>query len=110
MIAQYLPGFVMLGVTIAFVSLCFLPATLYPRKNAVANFYWGGIWVFLGVIAALSGGNQTLRGFNYDADRFSDSLLFTIAGLFVFFVVFGWFRLSSVALFYGAKRLWAKFT
>ena len=105
MITQYLPGLIMFGVTVAFVSLCFFPAAVYPRKNATLNFYWFGLWVLMGVIAAVSGAKQTLRGFDYDAALFTDTLLFVVGSLFVFFVVFAWFRLSAGAIFYGFKKL-----
>lgn len=104
MMTQILPGLVMFAITVGFVTLLFVPATVFKQKNELINFYWAGIWVFLGLIAAFSGGSETLAMFNYESRMVAENLLSVIMLCFVIFVVFGWFRLSFKALHAGVKH------
>ena len=101
MLTQILPGLIMFAVTLAFVTLLFVPVTAFKQKNELVRFYWVGAWVFMAMIAAFSGGTETLKLFNYDAGNVSIALLTALTVCFVFFVVFGWFRLSFSAIAAG---------
>jgi succinate dehydrogenase hydrophobic anchor subunit len=103
-----LPPLIMFAITVTVVTLCFLPAT-YERKNKIVNFYWVGVWLFLGLIAAVSGGEQTVLLAGSESPALAKSLQTSATLCFVIFVVFGWFRLSGVALVAGAKKLAARF-
>jgi len=86
----------------------FVPATVFKQKNELINFYWAGIWVFLGMIAAFSGGSETLYLMSYDSRTVAEGLLGAIILCFVLFVTFGWFRLSFTAILAGVKHAFAK--
>ena len=109
MLIQLLPGMIMFAVTLAFVTLFFIPITAFKQKNELIRFYWVGVWVFMAMIAAFSGGGQTLFLLNYDAQIVSTAMLSALTVCFVIFVMFGWFRLSFSAikagiLFWMRKR------
>ena len=57
---QPLPAFIMFTVTAAIVAVFLIPAS-YERKSALVNFYWVGTWLFLALLAAISGGEQIVR-------------------------------------------------
>lgn len=99
-----LPSLIMFAITVVFVTLCFLPAT-FERKSPIVNFYWVGLWLFLGLIAAIAGGEQTVMLAGMDSPDLAIRLQTSASVCFVFFVVFAWFRLSGMVLLAGAKRL-----
>ena len=99
----------MFVITLVFVTLFFIPITVFKQKNELIRFYWIGVWMFLAMIAAFSGGAQTLWLFNYDAQIASTAMLSALTVCFVIFVMFAWFRLSFSAikaaiLFFVKKR------
>lgn len=108
MLIQILPGLIMFAITLAFVTLFFIPVTAFKQKNDLIRFYWVGIWVFLAMIAAFSGGSETLTLFDYDVGNFPTALLSALTICFVIFVMFGWFRLSFTAIRAGISH-WMKF-
>jgi hypothetical protein len=108
MLWNIMPASIMFLITIGFVSLFFIPIVAFQRPNKIVNFYWVGVWLFLAMITAIAGAQNTLMLLKYDANLFSEALLFSIVASFVFFVVFAWFRLSSVALWYGVKKVFRK--
>lgn len=99
-----LPPLIMFTITVVVVALCFLPAT-YERKSPLLNFYWVGLWLFIGLIAAISGGEQTVMLAGMDSPELALRLQTSVSASFVFFVVFAWFRLSGAALMAGVRRL-----
>jgi len=99
-----LPALIMFAITVGFVALMIVPAKAYKQKNELINFYWVGVWVFLAMIAAFSGGNETLYMLSYDSRMVAESLLGAIMLCFVLFVTFGWFRLSFKAIAAGVKH------
>ncbi|MGB6231443.1 MAG: hypothetical protein WBF53_15115 [Litorimonas sp.] len=101
---QILPPTIMFAITVAIVSLCFVPAT-YERPSKVLNFYWVGVWMFIGLIAAISGGEQTIRLAGYDPTELATRLQIAATLCFMIFVVFGWVRLSSLLLISGVRRV-----
>ena len=101
MLIQILPGLIMFAITLAFVTLMFIPVTAFKQKNELIRFYWVGIWVFLAMIAAFSGGSETLQSFKYDVGNVPMALLSALTVCFVIFVMFGWFRLSFSAIHAG---------
>ncbi|MEP3654930.1 MAG: hypothetical protein ABJO36_08540 [Litorimonas sp.] len=103
MLIQILPGLIMFAITLAFVTLFFIPVTAFKQKNELIRFYWVGVWVFLAMIAAFSGGSETLKLFHYDAGNVPVALLTSLTVCFVLFVMFGWFRLSFSAILAGVK-------
>jgi len=105
MLTQILPGLIMFMVTLAFVSLMFVPVTVFKHKNDLVRFYWIGAWVFIAMIAAFAGGAETLVLLNYDAGNVPFIMLTTLTVCFVIFVVFGWFRLSFAAV-HAAIKFW----
>jgi len=107
MLIQILPGLIMFAITLAFVTLFFIPVTAFKQKDDLIRFYWVGIWVFLAMIAAFSGGSETLTLFNYDVGNFPTALLSALTICFVIFVMFGWFRLSFAAIRAGISH-WMK--
>jgi hypothetical protein len=100
-----MPASIMFFITVAFVTLFFVPAVAFQKSNKIVNFYWVGCWIFLGMIASVSGAQNTLLLLGYNADAVSESVLAAFVLSFVFFVVFAWFRLSSVALWVGLKKI-----
>lgn len=104
MLTQILPGLVMFAITVGFVTLMFVPATVFKQKNELINFYWAGIWVFLALIAAFSGGSETLVLFQYESRYIAENILAVIMLCFIIFVTFGWFRLSFKAISAGIKH------
>jgi len=108
MLIQILPGLIMFAITLAFVTLFFIPVTAFKQKDDLIRFYWVGIWVFLAMIAAFSGGSETLTLFDYDVGNFPTALLSALTICFVIFVIFGWFRLSFAAIRAGISH-WMKF-
>jgi len=106
------PAMIMFLITIAFSALCLLPMIFYKQSNAIANFYWRGLWMFLALISGLAGGNSTLMllGFPTDIDV-TQAIITGVLAAFVLFVVFGWFRLAglaSLAIFNRAKTSLSK--
>ncbi|GHA83460.1 hypothetical protein GCM10009069_03440 [Algimonas arctica] len=100
----YLPSLIMFTITVVVVGLCFLPAT-YERKSPLLNFYWVGLWLFIGLIAAIAGGEQTVMLAGMESPELALRLQTSVSVCFVFFVVFAWFRLSGAALVAGVRRL-----
>jgi hypothetical protein len=100
-----MPASIMFFITVAFVALFFVPAIAFQKSNKIVNFYWVGCWIFLGMIASVSGAQNTLMLLGYNADAVAESVLAAFVMCFVFFVVFAWFRLSSVALWHGFKKI-----
>ncbi|MEM9601183.1 MAG: hypothetical protein AAF926_09180 [Pseudomonadota bacterium] len=103
-LSAYLPALIMFSITVSFVSLCFLPAT-FERRSKLVNFYWVGFWLFLGLIAAISGATQTVLLAGMDADFLALRLQTAATLCFVIFVMFAWLRLSGAAFMAGARRL-----
>ena len=101
---HFLPALVMFAITVAFVTLMFVPATVFKQKNELINFYWVGVWIFMGLIAAFSGGSETLFLLSFDSRIVAEGLLTAIILCFVIFVAFGWFRLSFTAIAAGVKH------
>jgi len=93
----------MFAITVGFVTLLFVPATAFKFKNELIRFYWAGIWVFLAFIAAFSGGSETLFMLQFDNRLMADAFLRAMIVCFPLFVMFGWFRLSLLALSKGLK-------
>ena len=98
MLAHYIPVLIMFVYTVLSATLFLIPITRFPRKNKLFNFYWIGFWSFLVIIAAIAGGDGTLKIMGYDASQSSKVLLAGITASFVFFVMFAWFRLSAKAI------------
>ncbi len=94
----YLAPVIMFLITVVFASLFFIPMVYWPRKNKLVNFYWAGVWVFLAIITGLSGGNNTLLLAGLDTMLIGQSMLAGVIAAFVLFVMFGWFRLSGLAI------------
>jgi len=107
MLTHYFPGLIMFMITLAFVSLTFVPVTVFKQKNELVRFYWVGAWVFIAMIAAFAGAAETLALMNYDAGNIPIVMLTALTVCFVLFVVFGWFRLSYAAL-RAAVTFWVK--
>ena len=101
---QPLPAFIMFTVTTAIVAVFLIPAT-YERKSALVNFYWVGTWLFMALLAAVSGGEQIVRFMGLDGHVFAVRLQTAIIVCFPIFVIFAWARLSGAALIHGLKRL-----
>jgi len=95
----------MFFITIGFAALFFLPATKFPQKNRLINFYWSGFWVYLAIISSLAGAANTLLILQYDTMSFADAALIGVSASFVFFVMFAWVRLSGTAILAVVKRL-----
>lgn len=102
---HFLPAAIMFFITIGFTALFVLPAIRYPRKSKLINFYWSGFWVYLAIIASLSGAANTLFIMSYDAMTFADAVLAGVSASFVVFVIFAWFRLSGSFIIAAFKRL-----
>ena len=107
MLIQYLPSLMMFAITLVFVTLFFIPVTVFKQKNELIRFYWVGIWLFIAMIAAFSGGSQTLLLLDYDAEIVAMAILIPLTVCFVIFVIFGWFRLSFSAIQTGIRH-WIK--
>ncbi len=103
--AQILPAIIMFFITVIFAALFFVPATKFPQKNKLINFYWSGFWIYLALIAAFAGASNILLILQYDAMSFSNAALMGISASFVLFVMFAWARLSSSAFIALFKRL-----
>ncbi len=91
----------MFAITLAFVTLFFIPITAFKQKNELIRFYWVGVWVFIAMIAAFAGGSETLKLLHYDVGTVPMALLTSLTVCFVLFVMFGWFRLSFSAISAG---------
>jgi hypothetical protein len=100
-----LPAIIMLSITIIFTAVFFWPAIRFPQKNNVVNFYWCGVWAFLGMIAAVSGGQVTAAMLGQNAQPFSRAILIALTVTFVIFVVFGWGRLTLKGLSHVAQKI-----
>ncbi|MGB0907053.1 MAG: hypothetical protein ACPGVT_06140 [Maricaulaceae bacterium] len=90
---------IMFLITLGTVTLLFVPVTRFPAKNELVNFYWAGTWVFLAMIAAFAGAINTLKLIKIDVVQIGNAVLAGTLVTFVLFVMFGWARLSLVALF-----------
>lgn len=99
-----LPALIMFSITVVAVTLSLLPAT-FERKSPLVNFYWVGFWLFIALIAAISGAEQTVWLMGYEEPALADRLLRATTACFVIFVIFGWARLSGAALVAGAKKV-----
>lgn len=104
---QILPPLIMFTITVIVVALCFLPAT-FERKSPLLNFYWVGLWLFIGLIAAIAGGEQTVMLAGMESPDMAIRLQTSVSVCFVFFVIFAWFRLTGAALMAGARRILVK--
>lgn len=96
--AQVIAVTLMFVITVIFASLMFVPVTCFARKSKTVNFYWNGFWAFLAVIAAVAGGNSTLMILGQSDPVFANQLFSLLIGLYVAFVVVGWFHLSGKAI------------
>lgn len=103
-LSSLLPPLIMFAITVIVVTLCFLPAT-YERKSPLLNFYWVGLWLFIGLIAAIAGGEQTVMLAGMESPELAIRLQTAVSVCFVIFVIFAWFRLSGAALMMGVRRL-----
>lgn len=103
-----MPASIMFSITVVFVSLLFIPAIRFQQSNKVVNFYWVGVWLFLGLIASFAGAQNTLMLLGYNTDDFAELILFTLTYCLVIFVMFGWFRLSFKAFWHGVQKLFKK--
>lgn len=99
-----LPASIMFLITVGVASLFMVPVTTFPMRNKLVNFYWAGFWVFLALIASISGASNTLMLMRVDVDTVSLNVLAGVLAAFVFFVVFGWFRLSGKAIWVALTR------
>ena len=99
-----LPALIMFSITVTFVSLSLIPAT-FEKKSPLLNFYWVGFWVFIALLAAISGAEQTVWLMGYEDPALADNLLRATSVCFVIFVIFGWARLSGLALVSGLRRV-----
>ena len=102
--SHLLPAALMFAITVAVVTALLFPAT-FDRASKLVNFYWVGLWVFLAVIASISGGAQTVDMLGMNTMPLAARLQFAATLCFVIFVVFAWFRLSGAALVVGYRRL-----
>lgn len=107
MLTQFLPGLIMFAITLVFVTLMIIPVTAFKQKNELLRFYWIGVWGFLAMIAAFSGGRETLAMLNFDSGDVPLAQLSALTVCFVLFVVFAWFRLSFAAIRAGISY-WLK--
>lgn len=105
MLSNILPALIMFLITVGLTTLFLVPVTKFPQKNELINFYWAGFWLFLVAIVAISGGVNTLMILDFNTYAFSNAVLFATVICFVLFVMFGWFRLSAMALLAGAKKI-----
>lgn len=103
-LTPYLPALIMFTITVVVVGLCFLPAT-YERKTPLLNFYWVGLWLFIGLIAAIAGGEQTVMLAGMESPELALRLQKSVSVCFVLFVVFAWFRLSAAAFIAGVRKV-----
>jgi len=99
------PAVIMFMFTIAFASAFLIPMTSYAPKNALARFYWRGIWVFLSTICSFAGAGQTLNMLGFPAQATAESFLQILLLTFVIFVVFGWLRLAGKAALITFQRI-----
>ena len=97
-LAQFLPSIIMFIITTIVVAVFCVPAIRFRQKSDLLNFYWVGFWVFLIMIASISGSMNTLKLMNYDATLSAETMLSGIVASFVFFVMFAWFRLAGKGL------------
>lgn len=102
---QFLPSAIMFVFTVAFASVFFIPATSYTPKNAVAGFYWNGVWAFLSAICAVAGADQTLMLLGWPSHGMGELALQILLLTFIIFVVFGWFRLMGKAALFGLQKI-----
>ena len=107
MLIHILPSLMMFAITLAFVTLFFIPVTSFKQKNELIRFYWVGVWLFMAMIAAFAGGSQTLLLLDYDTQTVATAMLTPLTVCFVIFVIFGWFRLSFFA-FLAGLTYWIK--
>lgn len=103
---QLLPSLIMLAITVVIVTLCYLPTRL-KTPSPLVNFYWVGTWFFIGLIAAVAGGEQVAILAGYESPELAMRLKTSATLCFVIFVMFGWFRLSGAALVAGVRRILA---
>ena len=95
---QILAPTIMLVVTSIFAALFFIPAIRFPQKDKVANFYWTGVWVFLGSLVALSGAEGILKLYGVTVSSIYTGIITGCLNAFVIFVMFAWFRLCGLAI------------
>ncbi len=94
MSGQYIAAAIMFFITIGFTATFCFPALKFRQKNQLVQFYWVGVWVFLGAITSLSGAQTILVILGQDVERFATAILFGITAAFVVFVMFAWARLA----------------
>ncbi len=105
---QFLPAATMFLLTAFFATLLFLPITKFPQKSPLVRFYWVGFWLFMVAIWTVAGGMNTLMLFEFNSYRFAEAVLFSTTLCFILFVMFGWFRLSALAVMTTAKKVKSK--
>ena len=99
-----IPALVMFTITVAVVAVFLIPAT-YERTSPLVNFYWVGTWLFLALITAVAGGEQTVMMLGAENNIFAKRLLAALVVCFPLFIVFGWFRLAGAAALAGLRRI-----
>ena len=105
---QFFPAVIMFIFTVAFTSLFLIPVTSYTPKDAIAAFYWRGVWIFLSAICAVSGAANTVKMMGYGVQSVSESILLSLLVTFVVFIMFAWVRLAGKAVWHGVKRYFVK--
>ena len=98
------PALVMFALTVIVVTLLLFPAT-FEHRSSVVNFYWVGAWLFLALIAAVSGGAQVVMMLGLDASLFARQLQTALVVCFPLFIAAAWVRLVGVALVSGLRRV-----
>lgn len=100
----FTPTMIMFFLTVGFSAVFFFPSLRFPAKNALVNFYWSGLWVFLALIVAVSGAKETLTLAGQDVSVFSMALTTALIVTFVMFIMFGWARLALKGVSVMAKK------
>ena len=101
---QIVPALIMMTVTVGVVAAFLIPAS-YERDAPVLNFYWVGAWLFLALIAAVSGGAQVVMLMGIDGTAIAIRLQTALLVCFPLFIVFAWARLVGTTVVRGARRL-----
>ena len=103
-----LSGLMMFLVTIFVTGVILIPSTKYPRSNKLINFYWLGFWVYLAMIASISGAANTLMLLEYEAMPFANAVLTGLTASFIVFVIFAWVRFSGALLITGVRHIFIR--
>ncbi|MEE9273086.1 MAG: hypothetical protein V3U57_07470 [Robiginitomaculum sp.] len=106
MVGQYLAAIIMFFLTISFTAMFFLPPLKIKLRSALVNFYWVGVWLFLGGITAMAGSQAVLNIMGLNINTISNAVIFGISTSFVLFVMFAWGRLTlkGLAMVSGKKN------